>query len=359
MISSSKRWLQRCREWRYAHKRIHRATYFVKHVARRITFIRMTIILYFLLAGIGITLLWPRWEPWVGDRPLGEAIRDIAIIAGALAGLLVAIWRAQVADRQSDIADDDLAYRRYQTATTMLRDQEFAVRFSAIQELEWLAKRYPEKLHIHTMRLLCAFIRTPKEDQAFAEQCASLGKLRDDVQQALIVLGTLHVQQLKIAHKAAFSIDLRGANLVRANMSGLAFSNSRNIYQKWFTLQEIFHKNSGPDFRNANLTDARLIMADLSQADFTHANLSGAYFLNADLSSASFTGADITDAIFHNADLTKARFSTEYGNLLAIGLTQRQLDSAKAQTAPMMIEMIDHKTGEKLIWRSSPEEEVI
>lgn len=355
MISIGKRRLQGSRVWRYSHKRMRQAAYSTLRIARRITFIQRTIIFYLLLAGIGIILLWPRWEPWVGDRPLGEAIRDIAILAGALAGLLVAIWRARVADQQNNIAEADSAYRRYQAAATMLQDQEFAVRFGAIQELEWLAKRYPETLHVHVLQLLCAFIRMPREDQAFVERSAELKKLRDDVQQALLVVGTLHRQQSRIAHEAAFSIDLRGANLGRANMSGLDFSNVNDTDQRWFTMRELYHKSPGSDFSEANLANATLINTQLPQANFTNANLSAAFFANADLSSALFMSADVTDAFFYGADLSKTRFTTEEGRQPAIGLTQHALDNAKAQATPVMIGMIDSETGEQLVWRHSPE----
>ena len=352
MISIGKRWLQHSRVWRYLHNRMLRAMYCVMRIAKRITFVQMAVVSYLLLAGIGACLLWPRWDLWVGDRPLGEAIRDVAILAGALAGLLVATWRAQVADRQNNIADADLAYRRYQAAATMLRDQEFAVRFGAIQELEWLAKRYPKTLHVHVMRVLCAFIRIPKEDQALVEQCQKFGKLRDDVQQALVVLGTLHSQQPKIAREAVFSIDLRGANLEYANMSGLTFSDTKDLNQKQSTLQEVFHGRLGPDFNGANLAGANLTFTELSYANFSNANLSAARFLRADLSQASFTGANVTGASFHSADLSKVQFITEWENLPAIGLTQRQLDSAEAQVPPALTGMIDHETDEQLIWKT-------
>jgi TIR domain/Pentapeptide repeats (8 copies) len=60
------------------------------------------------------------------------------------------------------------------------------------------------------------------------------------------------------------------------------------------------------DLRGANLTDARLFLADLHGADLTEADLRGADLHEAKLTEANLTGADLNGAYLNGADLRDA-----------------------------------------------------
>ena len=93
------------------------------------------------------------------------------------------------------------------------------------------------------------------------------------------------------------------------------------------------------DLREANLSRADLFAADLSNADLRRADLSwadlvGADFSQADLSGADLLGADLCGAVLIQANL---RGTNLHG---AIGLIQRQIDSAKGDNHTKLAENI-------------------
>ena len=114
------------------------------------------------------------------------------------------------------------------------------------------------------------------------------------------------------------------------------------------------------------LTNARLGSSTAYRADFRGANLAGAHLNCAGLAGANFTGAELP-----GADLTEARFvppREEYHDLLgllnsatheqpseivAIGLTQQQLDAAVAEPGrgPLLNGLRDPGSGKLLEWR--------
>ncbi|EHL5769532.1 TPA: pentapeptide repeat-containing protein [Listeria monocytogenes] len=74
---------------------------------------------------------------------------------------------------------------------------------------------------------------------------------------------------------------------------------------------DIILENHGKWLRNeggekADLSNAVLTGADLTNADLTNAVLTGADLTNADLTNAVLTGADLTNAVLTGADLTNA-----------------------------------------------------
>ncbi|PIQ95499.1 MAG: hypothetical protein COV67_14580 [Nitrospinae bacterium CG11_big_fil_rev_8_21_14_0_20_56_8] len=64
---------------------------------------------------------------------------------------------------------------------------------------------------------------------------------------------------------------------------------------------------SQANLAGADLSSTYLIKADLSNADLSGADLSGTIFSDADLSGANLEGADTSDAFFNGANLTGAR----------------------------------------------------
>ena len=196
------------------------------------------------------------------------------------------------------------------------------VRLGAIYALERIAQD-SERDHIPIMETLCAYVREnsnaraprnlnlaewePPMDDADEEErerytaeitarfsrvgharawVRSLPSLRADVQAAVTVIGRRSALRRSFETARGYFLDLHGANLQRADFSGLCFERS-NLMNGRF---------EGADFSNADLTESR----------FTGARLEGTWFRNtrmpgADLSSANFEGAS-----FYNADLQEA-----------------------------------------------------
>jgi hypothetical protein len=106
------------------------------------------------------------------------------------------------------------------------------------------------------------------------------------------------------------SIDLAGANLVKANLSGIDLDSESvihtySLYRGHFRIMDLSVNLAGAD-----LTGAKLDGAKLSGADLTDTKLDGANLANADLGrafiGASFRGADLRGANLSSADLRGA-----------------------------------------------------
>ena len=92
--------------------------------------------------------------------------------------------------------------------------------------------------------------------------------------------------------------DLRGANLSEAILSGANLSEA--------------HPLSGADLRGANPSGAYLSRADLRGANLRGADLRGAILSEANLSGADLRGAYLGDANLSRADLSEANLSGAY-----------------------------------------------
>ncbi|MBS0017633.1 MAG: pentapeptide repeat-containing protein [Arthrospira sp. SH-MAG29] len=74
-------------------------------------------------------------------------------------------------------------------------------------------------------------------------------------------------------------------------------------------LQDIRQLLSTKECENCNLTNAGLVLADLSGANLTGANLTGANLSRANLTGANLTGANLTGASLFGANLTGANLT--------------------------------------------------
>ncbi|MFN3261560.1 MAG: pentapeptide repeat-containing protein [Pikeienuella sp.] len=224
-----------------------------------------------------------------------------------------------------EIVDGELIAKAETLETT---EPNLEVRLGAIYALERIAQD-SERDHIPIMETLCAYVRensnartpqthdlpdwevlaldTTKEgieqheherEERFSVSGAFYGKAaqwayslpapRADVQAALTVIGRRSA--LRRAHEAAreYQIDLRRANLQKANLSFAALENTL--------------------FADARLEGADFTGAQLENADFFGARMDGATFIdasleNADLSEVSTEGADLMYARMNRAAL--------------------------------------------------------
>lgn len=146
--------------------------------------------------------------------------------------------------------------------------------------------------------------------------------------------------------------DLSNANLNNANLSSTdlwvaklpnAFLNGSNL-----TRAKINKSNlSNAKLAEAKLSYARIQASNFSQANLRGANLSSAKFKDSDLSNAELWGANLSKASLKDTNLSGANLA---GGVT--GLTQGQLDEARADinNPPDLKGVRDAETGKPLVW---------
>ena len=370
----------------------------------------------FVLAGSAIAMLAMLIIGFVfviGDEPYVEEstweerlviVRDLLLVIGGPAALLVAIWRGSAADRQARAAADQakVASRQneashaqvqtaqegmlsawYQKGAEMLGSEVLAVRIGGIHALASLASRHPDLYQHRVSELLAAFARLPTTDERTegendaTENAGSRGpQPRQDVQAAVKVLGQRTSEQVALDLKETdepHAPNLRSLEFVGGDMSfyklpcvDLWDANLRSaslgyadLSESWLAHATLAHA----DLEGVNLSKAVVGHADLHNAIFSDADLSGTSFDGSDLAEAIFAGADLTDATFNQSDLTGTDFggnassdlaNSEVVSRHARNLQQTQIDQACADPTrpPRVAGIIDVVTGLPLEWRS-------
>ena len=328
---------------------------------------KLSLLVGVMALGAGLGLIVAYWG-WLADGQAGStAVRNVGLVIGGVIALGIAVWRAQVADRQADTARRSLLHERYQRGAELLRSAALSGRLVGIDALRVLAEERPNEYHIQIMRLLCVFVRRPTRDELLDEadqdsvrlDGEQRHRLREDVQVALNTIAACHGRQLSIEAAGKFWLDLHQADLKGAMLFDKNLAAAPWPKVKLPSTTDLVADQRGTDFYGAQLHDANLNRAQLVRAHFSRAellrahlvgaDLSGAIFWHADLSRATFWSADLTDADFRWAILSGADFSGE-GQSPATGLTQAQLDSAvtDATHPPRLYGMVDPHTGEPL-----------
>ncbi|MGH3259799.1 MAG: pentapeptide repeat-containing protein [Streptosporangiaceae bacterium] len=174
------------------------------------------------------------------------------------AGALIFTARNFTLSREGQVTD------RFTKAIDHLGSRRLDVRIGGIYALERVA-RDSRKDHPTVMEILASFIRRHSHEQWPAPESEhSLvpeQKTRPDVQAALTVIGDRKVRQDGWRHIFLNGAVLPGALLFHANLT------------------------------NVRLVDADLTGANLIDADLTEADLTGANLIDADLTEADLTGA--------------------------------------------------------------------
>lgn len=313
------------------------------------------VILLFALAvaAAGAILLHAIFDLGLGTPRTGFGTGAVIV---ALLGAPFVIWRAVVAQRQADIAQEGLITDRINTAVQGLgaekevnrlgrnrtyinglvretafewKDEGFElpegavipkdlekqpvekwenitltepnleVRIGAIYALERVAKKSAED-HVQIMEILCAYIR----QNAPANLQTEVGdqeKTRADVQIAIEVIGRRSEEQiateLNRTHRstsdAPFRIDLRDVRLPRSDLSVLRLDKA--LFQRTQLAHSLFAKSW--------MTKAIFTGACLRNCNFTEADLRGALLHGADLRGMLFQGAQLQGASLRNVQL--------------------------------------------------------
>lgn len=276
------------------------------------------------LAAVAVLALSVLFWEWLSDGDSGSTtIRNLALVLAGLVALWLAGWRSMVADQQAKTAQQGLLNERYQKGAEMLGSDVLSVRLAGIYALQRLAAEHPEQYHLQIMRLFCAFVRLPTEDQTLESrrtpvQPSSPFGLRQDVESVMDAIGFRDSTSIALELKANYRVDLRGADLRWARLSSANLAGA------------VFHQSnlSGAYFASTDLTGAFLRSADLSKAQFFDVRFTGAHLSSADLSGAMLQDAEMVRMSFDNASLSGA-------NLVRANLSESILQDADLSTAAL------------------------
>ncbi len=276
----------------------------------------------FLVAGVAV--IWVRDPAWLTDgESASTTIRNLGLVVLGAVGLPVAIWRsviaarqAEAAQRQSEIAEQNLLNDRFQKGAEMLGHPDIAsVRIAGIHALTRLSIEYPDVFHLPVMHTLAAFVvdRTkrfgeeaeresvdPEEvsdysgyapfqvSLATSREVGPVPELAKDVEEAMRSIAQRGESQIAVENDGTFRM-----NLADASIPGL-----------------IFHRAdfSGFDLTKADMRrvrgwEARFARARLAGADLSAATVRGADFRDADMRRVNLTAAKLTGADLRNANL--------------------------------------------------------
>ena len=285
------------------------------------------VILAALVAGAVLAIVaiqHPGFRDWlIADESGSTTIRNIGLLIAAAIAMVLAVWRSRVAGRQAATAERGLLNDRFQKGAEMLGSEVLAVRIGGIYGLLHLAGEHPQQYHVQVMRLFCSFARDTSPS----------GILNEDAKAVMDAIGARRERDLRLERDAEYWLNLSGANLQYANLQGANLSSSDLP-----TVQDdVWPNRTFTDLSGAHFFDANLELAILKKAD-----LSGAYLFGANLSGVDFTGTN----------LSGARLSLDNGSDSVTGLTQSQLDSARADpdNPPNLEGVVDAETGKPLVW---------
>lgn len=296
------------------------------------------VLLVVMVVVVGVCLTLANWDwlqggietpepssiPDSGSTPESNSttLRNVGLLVGGAIALVFALWRGIVASHQADtarrqmevtqgqvrIAQQSLLTERYQRGVDMLGSDVFSVRQDGINSLRSLANEYPEQYHIQVMLLLCAFVRSPTQDDVVETNTDDSDEdpnPREDVQVALEAICDCHETNAVRGNAPQSLLDFRGADLQGAQLRGVDLSVRRSLRGRTSTEGRNSYTR-GADFTQAQLNSARMSRAKFPRANFTEANLSSAYISDTDLSRARLWYADLSGAILRDANLSGA-----------------------------------------------------
>lgn len=323
----------------------------------------------------------------------GAVLRNLALVAAAVLGLVLATWRSRTASRQAR-ATQDLAVtaerghqnERYQTGANMLGDKTLATKLGGIYALTRLAQEHSEEYHFQIMMLFNTFVKDHKDHgntqgttecppdikaavQALGHRNASQRSVESMGQGLHINLSDVNLKNMDLTNAHLANANLANANLADADLTNANLTNAvltdadlTNAILKTAELKDCKLVNAnlesaklenanleGADLSHANLREADLHSATITRANLfgarldkavlqgavlTHARLEGAVLMEAKAMDANLAETDLTNAILAGADLTNVDFANAdiTGTILSEskGLTQEAIEQARA-----------------------------
>lgn len=307
-----------------------------------------------IVANTGLEWTWTYWGDSNGNFNRSTIFRNFGLLALAILGLSLAIWRSilahqqtRISIKQTDLTEKGLIIDRYQKGAQMLESTELSVRLAGIYALRELVTSDPEETYVLVQSLLCDFVREKSKNRKpdFSEitrefQKPNFGKCPVDLEVAANVIAKLRSTieaSTRLEANNNWRPNLHRANLEEASLIGANFSeailseaNLTNADLKGANLTNVDMEETNllyANLTNANLRKATLEHADLSFASLRNADLSEANLHSADLVDGDLTDADFSEADLNGANLTKAFFS---GAILSeTNLSQANLSGAQ------------------------------
>lgn len=122
-------------------------------------------------------------------------------------------------------------------------------------------------------------------------------------------LSEIDLQWVDLFKSTLSRANLSKANLSRANLSWASLFGA-DLSETNLSEADLSEANlSVANLHKANMREAKLVGANLAWANLSGANLSGANLSDASLRGANLTGADLSHAVVSGADLSQARMS--------------------------------------------------
>ncbi|UWP97606.1 pentapeptide repeat-containing protein [Aliiroseovarius crassostreae] len=249
-----------------------------------------------LLIAFFITLAQFLHAIWDFGESNQEDVRNIGLILAAMIGFPFIVWRAVVAHKQVETAQQDMItdrinkavenlgatrnIKKYEMVSTKgselspegtyevheLTEPNLEVRIGGILALERIT-RDDLSFHIQIMEILTAYVRenAPAPQTYFQIGLEDQPPPRKDIQTIITVLGRRSEAGKALEHREEFRLDLRAAKLTKANFqhgdfSAVDFSDS--ILE-------------GADFSRSKLIGTRLHHCQLNQTHFWKASMIG------------------------------------------------------------------------------------
>ena len=280
---------------------------------------------------IGGLLSWHYWEEIRGEQDsLSETVRNLGLVIGGAIAILLAVWRSIVSERQANTAQQGLLNERYQQGADMLGNNVLSVRLGGIYALERLAAEHPQQYYVQIMKLLCAFVRHPTEDEDYQKKLAERNKdlstphsQREDARAAMDFIGSRDETRVEIEESQDFSLNLMGADLShaqigRANLSGSMLRNA-NLSNAEISSADL----SRAHLQGAVMKSAHLMFIDFTDARASDADLSGARMLRLTMPSLTFDNANLSGAQLNRVDLSGGFI--QYANLSHVHIRSSDL----------------------------------
>ena len=337
-----------------------------------------------------VTMVWDNLGDPI-DASRAEAVRNLALVAGGIVALIIAVWRSRAAQDQVRVSERDRLDRRFYTGVSLLSQKEVVSRLAGIRMLGQLAKLEPNLFREDVTRILCEFACNPTAiDKSDAEAAGVLPRFladdsvddgdrraainvsrREEIEKAIGVVSDcntaamiehpdtkleLNLPGLALHNAKLEQVNLSGADLRGARLVGVNFSSADLSGAKLASSRLLSAKLNGANLTQADLTKATLSLVDLQDAQLADADLS-----YAELDGATMQGAQIRNTIFTGAILSRAGLASvdsdsvveAIDEFTATGLTQAMIDQMVAADAnpPRLTGILDAETGEPLEWR--------
>lgn len=279
---------------------------------------------------------------------LGQILSGVAVLTG-----LIFAWQqlGQTSDNLR-VSTEGQITDRFTTAVDQLGSDALTARLGGVYALERIARDSPRD-YGPVMEVLTAFAReeSPLSRGAAATPVGMSAAVPEEVRAVLKVIGRRSDEQIEKELTAGGCLDLtdinavgvnligadlrntcwdrsdlRGAQLMRANLSGATFAGA-DLSQQANLDRATAH---GAVFSSANLSLSNLGNADLSGANLLSADLSLAQLPDANFSDAKLVGATLDTAIAFGTNFSGADFAN--ASLMAAVLSGANLSGAEHLT---------------------------